>query len=79
MVNTYLKLISADITDMILSYRHMWMARIVQEPPTEMNIQSQKWWTEPTPNFTGTRSAFRTYSTTKAKITAWDPIALPRQ
>lgn len=55
------------------------MARIVQEPPTEMNIQSQKWWTEPTPNFTGTRSAFRTYSTTKAKITAWDPIALPRQ
>ncbi|CDS05425.1 hypothetical protein LRAMOSA07953 [Lichtheimia ramosa] len=58
---------------------HMWMARIVQEPPTEMNIQSQKWWTEPTPNFTGTRSAFRTYSTTKAKITAWDPIALPRQ
>ncbi|CDH49195.1 nadh-ubiquinone oxidoreductase subunit [Lichtheimia corymbifera JMRC:FSU:9682] len=59
---------------------HMWLARIVQEPPTAMDsIQPQKWWTEPTPNFTGTRSSFRTYSTTKAKVTAWEPTVRARQ
>lgn len=60
--------------------RHMWLARIVQEPPTAMDsIQPQKWWTQPTPNFTGTRSAFRTYSTTKAKVTAWEPAVRARE
>ncbi|KAI8362765.1 NADH ubiquinone oxidoreductase subunit NDUFA12-domain-containing protein [Blakeslea trispora] len=46
---------------------HMWLARIVQEPPTEMNIQPQKWWGQPTPNFSGTRKNFKTYSTTASK------------
>ncbi|KAI9270111.1 NADH ubiquinone oxidoreductase subunit NDUFA12-domain-containing protein [Helicostylum pulchrum] len=40
---------------------HMWLSRIVQEPPTEMNIQPKKWWGEPIPNFSGTPKAFQTY------------------
>ncbi|KAI7857115.1 NADH ubiquinone oxidoreductase subunit NDUFA12-domain-containing protein [Circinella umbellata] len=58
---------------------HMWIARLVQEPPTEMDIKPQKWWGEPTPNFTGSRKSFRTYSTTKPKVTAWEPTVLARQ
>ncbi|KAI8084258.1 NADH ubiquinone oxidoreductase subunit NDUFA12-domain-containing protein [Gilbertella persicaria] len=46
---------------------HMWLARIVQEPPTEMNIQPQKWWGEPTPNYSGTLKSFKTYNTTTPK------------
>ncbi|KAI9315482.1 NADH ubiquinone oxidoreductase subunit NDUFA12-domain-containing protein [Dichotomocladium elegans] len=58
---------------------HMWLARIVQEPPTEMTFKPQKWWAQPTPNFTGTKSFFRTYNTTKPKIDAWEPVVRARQ
>lgn len=56
----------------------MWLSRIVQEPPTEMNIQPQKWWGEPIPNFSGTRKAFKTYSTTTPKLHAWEPTVKAR-
>ncbi|ORY96814.1 NADH ubiquinone oxidoreductase subunit NDUFA12-domain-containing protein, partial [Syncephalastrum racemosum] len=48
---------------------HMWMARMVQEPPTEMPLEPKKWWGQPNPNFTGTRKAYKTYSTTQPKVT----------
>jgi hypothetical protein len=32
----------------------------------------------PKPNFTMTRGAFKTYSTTKPKLAAWQPVAAPR-
>ncbi|OBZ84856.1 NADH dehydrogenase [ubiquinone] 1 alpha subcomplex subunit 12 [Choanephora cucurbitarum] len=66
---------SADITP----EWHMWLARIVQEPPTEMNLQPQKWWGQPTPNFSGTRKNFKTYSTTTSKLEAWEPVVKARQ
>ncbi|KAG0745045.1 hypothetical protein G6F57_009388 [Rhizopus arrhizus] len=47
---------------------HMWLSRIVQEPPTEMNIQPQKWWGEPIPNFSGTVKGYKTYNTTTPKL-----------
>jgi NADH:ubiquinone oxidoreductase subunit len=59
--------------------RHMWLSRLVQEPPTEMNYQPKKWWGEPIPNFSGTPKAFRTYSTTKPKLHAWEPVVRARQ
>ncbi|KAG2205987.1 hypothetical protein INT47_005305 [Mucor saturninus] len=57
---------------------HMWLSRIVQEPPTEMNIQPQKWWGQPIPNFSGTPKAFKTYSTTVPKLQAWEPTVKAR-
>ncbi|GAA5799660.1 hypothetical protein HPULCUR_005076 [Helicostylum pulchrum] len=57
---------------------HMWLSRIVQEPPTEMNIQPKKWWGEPIPNFSGTPKAFQTYSTTAPKLHAWEPTVKAR-
>ncbi|OAQ95751.1 hypothetical protein LLEC1_07240 [Akanthomyces lecanii] len=32
----------------------------------------------PKPNYTQTRGAFKTYNTTKSKLTAWEPVAAPR-
>lgn len=61
-----------------LLYRHMWLSRITQEPPTEMNIQPKKWWGEPIPNFSGTPKAFKTYSTTVSKLHAWEPTVKAR-
>ncbi|KAG0164895.1 hypothetical protein DFQ28_009554 [Apophysomyces sp. BC1034] len=58
---------------------HMWLARIVQEPPTEMKLDAKKWWGEPTPNFSGTPKAFKTYNTTRPKMQAWEPIVKARQ
>ncbi|GAN10282.1 NADH:ubiquinone oxidoreductase 13.4kD subunit [Mucor ambiguus] len=57
---------------------HMWLSRITQEPPTEMNIQPKKWWGEPIPNFSGTPKAFKTYSTTTSKLHAWEPTVRAR-
>lgn len=58
---------------------YMWLSRIVQEPPTEMNYQPQKWWGEPIPNFTGTPKAYKTYNTTVSKLQAWEPVVKSRQ
>ncbi|ORE19276.1 NDUFA12-domain-containing protein [Rhizopus microsporus] len=53
---------------------HMWLQRIVQEPPTEMNLKTEKWYGEPTPNFSGTSKGFRTYNTTAPKLYSWEPF-----
>ncbi|EIE86327.1 hypothetical protein RO3G_11038 [Rhizopus delemar RA 99-880] len=58
---------------------HMWLSRIVQEPPTEMNIQPQKWWGEPIPNFSGTVKGYKTYNTTTPKLYAWEPTVKARE
>lgn len=59
-------------------YRHMWLSRITQEPPTEMKIEPKKWWGEPIPNFSGTPKSFKTYSTTVSKLQAWEPTVKAR-
>lgn len=64
---------------MVATDRHMWLARITQEPPTDMQLEPKKWWGQPNPNFTGTSKAFRTYSTTKPKIDAWEPVVRARE
>ncbi|CAO3608011.1 unnamed protein product [Cunninghamella echinulata] len=57
---------------------HGWLGKFVQEPPTEQNIVPQKWWGEPTPNFSGTPKGYKTYNTTRPKLNAWDPIVKAR-
>ncbi|ERS98717.1 hypothetical protein HMPREF1624_05504 [Sporothrix schenckii ATCC 58251] len=63
---------------------HAWLAYTVDTPPQNdslMATANARAWAVPEhrPNFTGTRGAFKTYSTTKPKINAWDPVAAPRQ
>nr|POE65316.1 nadh dehydrogenase [ubiquinone] 1 alpha subcomplex subunit n7bm [Quercus suber] len=61
---------------------HAWMSYMVDKPPSEDPIlqrQVRAW--EPAehrPVLTGTRSAFKTYNTTKSKFAAWNPVAAPR-
>ncbi|KAI8987283.1 NADH ubiquinone oxidoreductase subunit NDUFA12-domain-containing protein [Mycotypha africana] len=52
---------------------YMWLSRIAQEPPTEWKMEPKKWWGEPTPNFSGTKKGFKTYSTTVPKLYSWEP------
>ncbi|OJD38941.1 nadh-ubiquinone oxidoreductase subunit [Diplodia corticola] len=62
---------------------HAWMSYMVDKPPTEdkiMQRQLRAW--EPKehrPTLTWSRSGFKTYSTTKAKYSAWTPVAAPRK
>ncbi|KAF1813268.1 NADH-ubiquinone oxidoreductase subunit B17.2 [Eremomyces bilateralis CBS 781.70] len=61
---------------------HAWISYMVDQPPTADKLlqrQARAW--EPAehrPTLTWTRSAFRTYSTTKPKYSAWLPEAKPR-
>ncbi|KAI7868465.1 NADH ubiquinone oxidoreductase subunit NDUFA12-domain-containing protein [Spinellus fusiger] len=55
-----------------------WMTRKFEEPPTEWTLETKKFWGEPTPNFTGTYKAFKTYNTTVPKFTAWEPTVKER-
>jgi len=61
---------------------HAWMSYMVDKPPTEDALlqQGQRNWelTEHRPNLTMTRGAYKTYSTTKPKITPWIPEAKVR-
>ncbi|TPX23472.1 hypothetical protein DIZ76_012804 [Coccidioides immitis] len=61
---------------------HGWLAYMVNKPPTEDKIMQtgvRTWETpEHRPNLTLSRAAFKTYSTTKPKYSAWDPVAKPR-
>jgi len=61
---------------------HAWMSYLVDKPPTEdrlMQAGTRAFESQlPKPNFTMTRGAFKTYSTTKSKTTAWEPVATPR-
>ncbi|GFZ49467.1 hypothetical protein JCM24511_07587 [Saitozyma sp. JCM 24511] len=60
---------------------HSWLHHIRKEPPTQDPIVQQSrppWLAEFRENLTGTRGAFKTYSTTAPKIRAWEPVARPR-
>lgn len=63
---------------------HSWLAYGIDKPPNQdplmAKADSRSWVKlEHTPNYTATRGAFKTYSTTKPKLSAWEPIAAPRQ
>ncbi|KAJ9417719.1 NADH-ubiquinone oxidoreductase [Fusarium oxysporum] len=61
---------------------HAWISYSVDKPPTEDPLlQAGVRAFEPSraiPNFTQTRGAFKTYNTSKSKISAWEPVAAPR-
>ncbi|KAH8171184.1 NADH ubiquinone oxidoreductase subunit NDUFA12 domain-containing protein [Sarocladium implicatum] len=61
---------------------HAWMSYALDKaPPSDPLIQTGTRAFEPripAPNRTATAGAFKTYSTTKSKIAAWEPIAAPR-
>ncbi|KAI9677491.1 MAG: hypothetical protein M1817_006445 [Caeruleum heppii] len=61
---------------------HAWMSYMVDKPPTEdpvIQTGVRPWeLTEHRPNLTISRAAFKTYSTTKMKLNAWEPVAVPR-
>ncbi|CAO3594776.1 unnamed protein product [Absidia cylindrospora] len=72
-------LVSTNPTAVMLLLKwHGWLGKFVQEPPTEQDFVAKKWWGEPTPNFSGTPKAFKTYNTTRPKINAWEPIVKAR-
>ncbi|KAH8600852.1 NADH-ubiquinone oxidoreductase subunit B17.2 [Bisporella sp. PMI_857] len=56
---------------------HAWISYMVDKPPTEdpiLRTGVRKWeLPEHRRNLTASRGAFKTYSTVKPKITAWDP------
>jgi len=61
---------------------HAWMSYLVDKPPVEdkiMAIGVRPWESkEPKINLTQSRGAYRPYSTTKPKYSAWEPVAKPR-
>ncbi|CBQ69154.1 related to nadh-ubiquinone oxidoreductase subunit b17.2 [Sporisorium reilianum SRZ2] len=60
---------------------HSWLHHIRKDPPHEdkgIQKMTQAWMTTPRENITGTRGAFKTYNTTKPKISAWEPKVAPR-
>ncbi|RUP51116.1 NDUFA12-domain-containing protein [Jimgerdemannia flammicorona] len=58
---------------------HMWLSKLVQEPPTSVNLTHPKFEAPFIYNTTGSRQAYKPYNTTKPKIQAWEPEATPRQ
>ncbi|KAK7420210.1 hypothetical protein QQX98_002863 [Neonectria punicea] len=61
---------------------HAWISYSLDKPPSEdpLLLAGTRHF-EPTkaiPNYTQTRGAFKTYSTTKPKIKAWEPVAAER-
>ncbi|TVY28608.1 NADH dehydrogenase [ubiquinone] alpha subcomplex subunit [Lachnellula hyalina] len=61
---------------------HAWISYMVDKPPTQDPILKTQVrpWELPThrPNLTFSRAAFKTYSTTKPKLTAWTPTVASR-
>ncbi|EAA63833.1 hypothetical protein AN2260.2 [Aspergillus nidulans FGSC A4] len=61
---------------------HAWISYMVDIPPTNdkiMQLGVRPWeLREHRPTLTLSRAAFKTYSTTKPKYTAWNPVAAPR-
>ncbi|ORY89485.1 NADH ubiquinone oxidoreductase subunit NDUFA12-domain-containing protein [Leucosporidium creatinivorum] len=60
---------------------HAWLTHIRHLPPPEdpiMQASKQPWQTPHFENLTGTRGAFKTYSTTKPKIAGWEPKVAAR-
>ncbi|EAU30509.1 conserved hypothetical protein [Aspergillus terreus NIH2624] len=62
---------------------HAWISYMVDAPPTADKIMQTgvRSWELPEhrPNLTLSRGAFKTYSTTRPKYSAWTPVAAPRQ
>ncbi|WWD19020.1 hypothetical protein CI109_103477 [Kwoniella shandongensis] len=60
---------------------HSWLSHIRHLPPSEDPIVKQ-WtptWKAPfVENMTGTRGAYKPYSTTAPKVRAWEPVVKPR-
>ncbi|GAA6028356.1 hypothetical protein JCM8097_006991 [Rhodosporidiobolus ruineniae] len=55
---------------------HAWISHIRHLPPTEdpvMLASKKPWQTPHHENITGTRGAFKTYSTTTRKVGTWEP------
>ncbi|RFU35890.1 hypothetical protein B7463_g468, partial [Scytalidium lignicola] len=60
---------------------HAWLAYMVDKPPTQdpiLQTQVRAWEQRHVPNPTMSRAAFKTYSTTKSKISSWQATAAPR-
>ncbi|EXJ79959.1 NADH-ubiquinone oxidoreductase subunit [Capronia epimyces CBS 606.96] len=61
---------------------HAWISYLVDKPPVEdkiLEIGLRPWEPkEPRVNYSMTRGAYRPYSTTKSKYSAWLPVAKPR-
>ncbi|KUJ11695.1 NADH-ubiquinone oxidoreductase subunit B17.2 [Mollisia scopiformis] len=61
---------------------HAWISYMVDKPPTQdpiLQTQVRPWeLPDHRPNFTASRGAFKTYSTVKPKLTAWNTTAEPR-
>ncbi|KAF2858148.1 putative NADH-ubiquinone oxidoreductase subunit B17.2 [Piedraia hortae CBS 480.64] len=61
---------------------HAWMSYMVDKPPTEDKLLQRevRAWEpkEHLPSMTLSRSAYRPYSTTKSKNSAWQPVAAAR-
>jgi len=61
---------------------HAWMSYLVDKPPGEdkLLVTGLRPWEpkEPKINLTLSRAAYRPYSTTKPKYSAWEPVAKPR-
>ncbi|CAG8500515.1 6830_t:CDS:2 [Funneliformis caledonium] len=52
---------------------HSWIHKITEDPPTIDPPPRPKYLSPFNENFTGTRKAFKTYSTTGPKILSWEP------
>ncbi|KAH7318134.1 NADH ubiquinone oxidoreductase subunit NDUFA12-domain-containing protein [Stachybotrys elegans] len=61
---------------------HAWIGYMVDTPPNAdplLKTGTRKFEpANPAPNYTMSRSAFKTYNTVKPKIAAWEPVAAPR-
>ncbi|CAH7668260.1 NADH ubiquinone oxidoreductase subunit NDUFA12-domain-containing protein [Phakopsora pachyrhizi] len=60
---------------------HSWMSHVRKDPPTEDPVIQecrQPWQIPHVENLTGTRAAFKTYSTTAPKIKTWEPEVAER-
>ncbi|KAL4991164.1 NADH ubiquinone oxidoreductase subunit NDUFA12-domain-containing protein [Aspergillus falconensis] len=61
---------------------HAWISYMVDTPPTNdkiMQLGVRPWeLREHRPTLTLSRAAYKAYSTTKPKYTAWNPVAAPR-
>ncbi|KAI9329256.1 NADH ubiquinone oxidoreductase subunit NDUFA12-domain-containing protein [Obelidium mucronatum] len=52
---------------------HQWLSRFTDDIPSEKTIPKPFYTTTSVENFTGSSGAFKTYSTVKPKISAWEP------
>ncbi|CAG8670327.1 110_t:CDS:2, partial [Acaulospora morrowiae] len=52
---------------------HGWIHKITDTPPTVDSTPKLKFLAEHKENFTGTRKAYKPYSTTVPKVAAWEP------